>query len=69
MAKFIMTLHKNKIPFSITMQELQKTFKRWLLFKNSTQIFEKFDLFLASNKDTVSYLKELEQRILYITEI
>ena len=57
----VMTLHKNKIPFSIINARItEKTFKRWMVFKKTAKkIFEKFDLFLASNKDTINYLKEL----------
>tara|TARA_B100000886_G_C20408082_1_gene485720 strand:+ start:109 stop:1389 length:1281 start_codon:yes stop_codon:yes gene_type:complete len=57
----ILSLDKNKIPFSIINARItKKTFERWIIFKKtSKEIFSKFKLFLASNKETVNYLKQL----------
>ena len=57
----ILILNKNKIPFSVINARItKKTFKRWYRFKNTAkQIFAKFNLFLASNKETINFLKEL----------
>ena len=60
----INNLHKNGIPFSIINARItNKTFKRWIIFKKTAkEIFSKFNLFLASNKETINYLKELGAR-------
>ena len=57
----ILVLYENKTPFSIINARItEKTYRRWLIFKNTAKkIFGKFNLFLASNKETVNYLKEL----------
>ena len=57
----IMNLHKNSIPFSVINARItKKTFKRWFLFKKTAkEIFSKFKLFLASNKETINYLNKL----------
>lgn len=60
----INNLYKNRIPFSIINARItNKTFKRWIIFKKTAkEIFSKFNLFLASNKETINYLKELGAR-------
>ncbi len=57
----VLVLHENKTPFSIINARItQKTYRRWLIFRNTAKkIFGKFNLFLASNRETVNYLKEL----------
>ena len=57
----IISLHKNRIPFSIINARItKKSFKRWIIFrKTANEIFSKFNLFFASNKETIGYLKEL----------
>ena len=57
----IINLHKRGIPISIINARItNKTFKRWIIFKKTAKkIFGKFNLLLASNKETINYLKEL----------
>ena len=57
----IINLHKRGIPISIINARItNKTFKRWIIFKKTAKkIFGKFNLLLASNKETTNYLKEL----------
>ena len=60
----VINLHKSEIPFLIINARItNKTFKRWIIFKKTAKkIFSKFNLFLASNKETINYLKELGAR-------
>ena len=57
----IYKIKEKKIPLLLVNARItQKTFSRWLLLKNfSEKIFEKFDLCIASNKETENRLKIL----------
>ena len=57
----IFSIKKNKIPLLLVNGRItKKTFLKWNFFKNfSKKIFEKFDLCIASNKETENYLKIL----------
>tara|TARA_B100001121_G_scaffold310618_1_gene343209 strand:+ start:2658 stop:3941 length:1284 start_codon:yes stop_codon:yes gene_type:complete len=57
----IINLHESGIPISIINARItKKTFERWIMFKKTAKlIFSKFKLFLASNKETINYLREL----------
>jgi len=57
----LINLNKEKIPaILINARITRKSYKRWIKLKNfSKSIFNKFDLCLSSNKETVSFLKKL----------
>ena len=57
----IINLDKKKIPTVLINARITKrSFKRWIKLKNFSKfIFEKFNLCLSSNKETVSFLKKL----------
>ncbi len=57
----IFNLDKENIPMLLLNARLtKKSFKRWNKFKNFSKfIFDKFDLCLSSNKETVIFLKKL----------
>ena len=54
----IFQIKKKKIPLLLINARItKKTFNRWMLLKNfAKNIFEKFDLCIASNKETENYL-------------
>ncbi|ETA70608.1 3-deoxy-D-manno-octulosonic acid transferase [Candidatus Pelagibacter ubique] len=57
----MINLNKEKIPtILINARITKKSYKKWIKLKNfSKLIFNKFDLCLSSNKETVSFLKKL----------
>ena len=57
----MINLDKEKIPtILINARITKKSYKKWIKLKNfSKLIFNKFDLCLSSNKETVSFLKKL----------
>jgi len=57
----IYQINKKKIPLLLVNARItEKTFKRWLLIKSfSKKIFEKFNLCMASNKESEEFLKIL----------
>jgi len=57
----LINLNKKKIPtILINARITRKSYNRWFKLKNfSKSIFNKFDLCLSSNKETVNYLKKL----------
>jgi 3-deoxy-D-manno-octulosonic-acid transferase len=57
----LINLNRNKIPtILINARITRKSFKKWIKLKNFSQlIFNKFDLCLSSNKETVGFLKKL----------
>ena len=57
----IYQINKKKIPLLLVNARItEKTFKRWLLIKSfSKKIFEKFNLCIASNKESEEFLKIL----------
>ena len=57
----MINLDKEKIPtILINARITKKSYKKWIQLKNfSKLIFNKFDLCLSSNKETVSFLKKL----------
>ena len=57
----LINLNKKKIPtVLINARITKKSYSRWIKFKNfSKLIFNKYDLCLSSNKETVRYLKKL----------
>jgi len=57
----LLNLNKEKIPtVLINARVTRKSYYRWIRFKNfSKLIFNRFDLCLSSNKETVSFLKNL----------
>ena len=57
----ILSIKKKKIPLLLLNARItKKTFKRWNFLKNfSKKIFEKFDLCIASNKESEEFLKLL----------
>ena len=57
----LINLNKEKIPtVLINARITRKSFNKWIKLKNfSKSIFNKFDLCLSSNKETVSFLKKL----------
>jgi 3-deoxy-D-manno-octulosonic-acid transferase len=57
----LINLNKEKIPtILINARITRKSYNRWIKLKNfSKSIFNKFDLCLSSNKETVSFLKKL----------
>src|SRR6056300_1151096 len=57
----IINLNKEKIPtILINARITRKSYNKWIKLKNfSKLIFNKFDLCLSSNKETVSFLKKL----------
>ena len=57
----LINLNKKKIPtILINARISRKSYSRWIKLKNfSKLIFNKYDLCLSSNKETVSYLKKL----------
>ncbi|MDC0352882.1 3-deoxy-D-manno-octulosonic acid transferase [Candidatus Pelagibacter sp.] len=57
----LINLNKEKIPtILINARITRKSYKKWIKLKNfSKSIFNKFDLCLSSNKETVSFLKKL----------
>ncbi|MDC6465500.1 3-deoxy-D-manno-octulosonic acid transferase [Pelagibacteraceae bacterium] len=57
----IMEINKKKIPLLLVNARItKKTFNRWRLLKNfSNKIFKKFNLCIASNEESESYLKIL----------
>jgi len=57
----LINLNKEKIPtILINGRITRKSYKKWIKLKNfSKSIFNKFDLCLSSNKETVSFLKKL----------
>src|SRR6056300_1222876 len=57
----LINLNKEKIPtILINARITRKSYKRWIKLKNfSKLIFNKFDLCLSSNKETVGFLKKL----------
>ena len=57
----ILQIHEKKIPLLLINGRIsEKTFKRWKLLINfAKKIFEKFDLCIASNKESENFLKVL----------
>ena len=57
----ILQINKQKIPIILTNARMtEKSFKRWKLIKSfANKIFEKFDLCIASNKESENFLKTL----------
>jgi 3-deoxy-D-manno-octulosonic-acid transferase len=57
----LINLNKEKIPtILINARITRKSYNKWIKLKNfSKTIFDKFDLCLSSNKETVSFLKKL----------
>ena len=57
----LINLNKEKIPtLLINARITKKSYNKWIKFKNFSKfIFNKFDLCLSSNKETVNYLKKL----------
>jgi len=57
----LINLNKEKIPtVLINARITRKSYNRWIKLKNSSKlIFNKFNLCLSSNKETVSFLKKL----------
>ena len=57
----ILEINKNKIPLILINARItKKTFRKWINFKRfSRSIFDKFDICLAQNEESVKYLKEL----------
>ena len=57
----LINLNKKKIPIVLINARItKKSYSRWIKFKNfSKLIFNKYDLCLSSNKETVRYLKKL----------
>jgi len=57
----ILKISERKIPLLLVNARItKKSFDRWRLFKNfAREIFEKFDLCIASNKDSENFLKIL----------
>ena len=57
----ILQIHEKKIPLLLINARIsEKTFKRWKLLINfAKKIFEKFDLCIASNKESENFLKIL----------
>jgi len=57
----LINLNEEKIPtILINARITKKSYKKWIKLKNfSKSIFNKFDLCLSSNKETVSFLKKL----------
>lgn len=57
----IFEIKKKDVPLVLLNARItEKTFKKWKIFKNfSKKIFEKFDLCLASNKESENFLKIL----------
>ena len=57
----LINLNKEKIPtILINARITKKSYNKWIKLKNfSKSIFNKFDLCLSSNKETVSFLKKL----------
>tara|TARA_Y100000591_G_scaffold112733_1_gene96290 strand:- start:449 stop:1699 length:1251 start_codon:yes stop_codon:yes gene_type:complete len=57
----MINLNKKKIPTILMNARItKKSYKKWIKLKNfSKLIFNKFDLCLSSNKETVSFLKKL----------
>ena len=57
----LINLNKKKIPtVLINARITRKSYNKWIKLKNfSKTIFDKFDLCLSSNKETVSFLKKL----------
>ena len=57
----LINLNKKKIPtILINARITRKSYNKWIKLKNfSKSIFNKFDLCLSSNKETVSFLKKL----------
>ncbi len=57
----LINLNKEKIPtILINARITRKSYNKWIKFKNFSKIiFNKFDLFLCSNKETVNFLKKL----------
>ncbi len=65
---FIFEIKKNKIPLLLLNARItQKTFLKWNFIKSTAKnIFNNFDLFLASSKESKNYLEKLGQnRIKY----
>jgi len=60
----IFEIKKKNVPLILLNARItEKTFKKWKIFKNfSKKIFEKFDLCLASNKESENFLKILGAR-------
>jgi len=60
----ISQISEKKIPLVLVNARMtKKSFKRWVFFKNfSKKIFEKFDLCIASNKESEKFLKILGVR-------
>ena len=57
----IFQINKQKIPLVLVNARItEKTFKRWILLKSfASQVFEKFNLCIASNKESENFLKIL----------
>jgi 3-deoxy-D-manno-octulosonic-acid transferase len=57
----LINLNKEKIPtLLINARITKKSYNKWIKFKNFSKfIFNKFDLCLSSNKETVNFLKKL----------